>query len=392
MRPSALKIALLIDTSTSWGSGLIEGVAEFAHERVDWQIFLGARGKYERFVLPDLWAGDGVIARVTTRELAEQLTARRLPAVNVSWYRYDDLPIPQCTCDARAVAEMAADYFLSRGFRQFAYCGSALRPTYEDELGRGFVESLAERTLRCRTYQPEAHPDGFLHSADELERIIEWLSSLPKPVALLAFDALQARQITDVCHLAEIEVPQQIAVLGGEHDLLSCTISKPELSSIDHSPRRVGRAAAKMLAQLIRGELLAESRRLLPPARVITRQSTETVALADDMLSAALRYIHDNSQRRIKVQDIISAVPLSRRALEKGFRQFVGRSPAEEIRRVRVDHAVQLLCDTSWSMPRIATAAGFERAELLTRAFRRELGMTPSEFRGKHLSDRRAAN
>jgi LacI family transcriptional regulator len=104
-----------------------------------------------------------------------------------------------------------------------------------------------------------------------------------------------------------------------------------------------------------------------------------------------VQFIKRHSDRRIQVSDILQEVPISRRALEKGFRKWLGRSPAEEIRRVRVDRAVQLLCDTSWSMPRIATAVGFIRPELLTRAFRRELGTTPSEFRKRHLSGQRSS-
>src|SRR5262249_32907890 len=153
-----------------------------------------------------------------------------------------------------------------------------------------------------------------------------------------------------------------------EHDLLSCTISQPELSSIDHSPRRVGFAAAQLLSRVMAGEPAPQDPILFPPSRVITRQSTDTIAVADDLLAAAIRFIKNNSRRKIQVRDILVEVPISRRALEKGFLRCLGRSPAEEIRRVRVEHAVQLLCDTSWAMPRIASAAGFERPELLTRA------------------------
>jgi LacI family transcriptional regulator len=111
----------------------------------------------------------------------------------------------------------------------------------------------------------------------------------------------------------------------------------------------------------------------------------------DDLLAAAVRFIKHHCHERIQVGNILEEVPISRRALEKGFRKWLGRSPAEEIRRIRVDRAVQLLCDTSWSMPRIATAVGFDRPELLTRAFRRELSTTPSEFRRRHLCVERAA-
>jgi LacI family transcriptional regulator len=387
-----VKIALLIDTATTWGSGLIEGIAEYAHQRDDWQFFLGPRGKYDRLTIPERWEGDGVIARVTHQALADQILARRMPAVNVSWFRFGGGAIPQCTCDEVRLGALAADYFMDRGFRQFAYCASSLRPDYVDRFGDAFVAYLRKRSFGCHTFAPSADPDGFLPSAGELDRMIEWLQALPKPIGLLAFDSVQARQVTDVCHLAGIDVPHEIAVLGGEHDLLSCTISKPELSSIDHSPQRVGWAAAELLARLMAGEPPPKEPILLPASRVITRQSTDTIAVSDDLLAAAVRFIKARSHQRIQVADVLRAVPISRRALEKGFRKCLGRSPAEEIRRVRLDQAVQLLCDTSWPMPRIAVACGFERPELMTRAFRRELKTTPSEFRKQHVKNRREAS
>jgi LacI family transcriptional regulator len=313
------KIALLIDTATTWGSGLIEGIAAFAHRRDDWQFFLGPRGKHDRFTLPEHWDGDGVIARVNHSDLAKQILDRGIPAVNVSWYRYGEGNIPQCTCGEAAIAEMAVNYFVDRGFRQFAYCAPT-RPNYTDYFGNSFVELLRQRSFNCRIFQPHADLDSFLPPAEELDRMIAWLVTLPKPTGLLAFDSIQARQITDACHLAGVDVPHAIAVLGGEHDLLSCTISKPELSSIDHSPRAVGWAAAELLSRLLAGEPAPKEPILLPPSRVITRQSTDTVAVDDDMLAAAVQFIKSRSHHRIQVGDVLRAVPISRPALEKCLR------------------------------------------------------------------------
>ncbi|MCC6492913.1 MAG: DNA-binding transcriptional regulator [Pirellulales bacterium] len=382
------KVAILIDTATTWGSGLIEGIAEYANSVEDWQCFLGPRRKSDRLMLPENWDGDGVIARVTHQDLAEQLVARRIPAVDVSWYGLGEGRIPRCTCDEVSIAELAANYYIERGFRQFAYCPSNQRPNYVDRFGQAFIDTLKRRTYACHAFAPTDDVDSYLPSPSELARMVQWLKQLPKPVGLLAFDSVQARQVTESCQLAGIDVPHEVAVLGGEHDLLSCTISKPQLSSIDHSPRRVGWTAAQLLARLMAGEPAPAVPILLPAARVITRQSTDTMAVSDDLLASAVQFIKENSFRRIQVSDILVEVPISRRALEKGFRKCLGRSPAQEIRRVRVDHAVQLLCDTSWAMPRIAMACGFERPELLTRAFRRELKTTPSEFRKQHLKER----
>ena len=292
-------------------------------------------GKYDRMMLPDNWDGDGVIARITHRELADQILRSGVPAVDVSWFRLADGLIPRCTCDERAVASLAVKYFTDLGFRQFAYCGSSIRPNYADRLGEAFAEGLQRKGYQCRTFIPQRDNVSVMPPADELERMIEWLRSLPRPVALLAFDSLQARRITEACELGGINVPHEVAVLGGEHDRLSCTISKPQLSSIDHTPQIVGYKAAELLAALIRGEAPPQETIYVPVTRVIACQSTDTIAVEDDLLASAVRYIKEHCHRRISISDILSAVPMSRRAMEKGFQKHLGRSPAEEVRRVR---------------------------------------------------------
>jgi LacI family transcriptional regulator len=146
----------------------------------------------------------------------------------------------------------------------------------------------------------------------------------------------------------------------------------------------VGEEAAALLDRMLQGAPPPAQPTVVPVNRIITRQSTDTLAIEDELLSAAIQFIRDHRRERIRVSDILRAVPVSRRALEKGFRRLLDRSPAEEIRRARVDLAAELLCATSWPMPQIAAECGFERAELLTRAFRRELGTTPSRFRKTH--------
>ena len=133
--------------------------------------------------------------------------------------------------------------------------------------------------------------------ASEFERLVEWLGGLPKPVGLLAHDSLQARQVIEACEASGINVPHEVAVLGGEHDFLSCTISKPQLSSIDHAPRRVGYTAAEMLSRLIAGEPPPREPVLLPPSRVISCQSTDTVAVGDELLGGGYA-VHQALQSR----------------------------------------------------------------------------------------------
>jgi LacI family transcriptional regulator len=136
--------------------------------------------------------------------------------------------------------------------------------------------------------------------ASEFDRLVTWLRGLPKPIGLLAYDSVEARRVTEACEAGGIHVPHEVAVLGGEHDFLSCAISRPQLSSIDQSPRRVGYTAAQLLARIFAGEAPPREPILVPPNRVITCQSTDTVAVNDDLLAAAVRFIKQHSQQKIQ--------------------------------------------------------------------------------------------
>ncbi|WP_425396018.1 substrate-binding domain-containing protein [Aeoliella sp.] len=377
----SMRIALLIDTSTTWGSGLIEGVIEYAKSRnKNWLFSFEPRGKYDDMLLPDRWQGDGVIARVTTAELAEQIITRKIPAVNLSWFRYGTNLIPTCTCNEDKAAELAVQYFLANGYRQFAYCRSTLRPTYFDRLGAGFEQCLKDAGYRCWTFETD---ESFneLDSEDQLTALGDWLESLPRPVALLSFDSIQGRMITEACHHRGIPVPDDIAVLGGEYDELCSRVSRPPLSGIDHAPQFVGFHAAEMLDKQLSHKAQPVRDQRLPPARIISRQSTDKIAIDDEMIAGAIRFIHTHYSERLKIADILSEIPLSRRALEIGFRKYLGRTPRDEIRRVRLHKSLELLCDTDWSVTRIAQECGFDPPELYTRAFRREFDATPTQYR-----------
>ena len=127
-------IALLIETSTSWGTRVIRGISQYAQEHGPWVFFLEPRGTYEKLTLPTGWKGDGVIARVTTQALADQLLATGLPSVNVSWYDYGAPKIARCTNNEKTCGRLAAEYFLNRGYRHYAYCGPLKRPDYVDRV------------------------------------------------------------------------------------------------------------------------------------------------------------------------------------------------------------------------------------------------------------------
>jgi len=81
------------------------------------------------------------------------------------------------------------------------------------------------------------------------------------------------------------------------------------------------------------------------------------------------------------VQEVVHQVSLSRRVLEKRFRQILGKSIHEEIRRARVELLVKLLSETQMSISEIAQALDFDDVTHLSRYFRKEMGLSPLQYR-----------
>jgi LacI family transcriptional regulator len=378
------RVCILIDTSTSWGVRLIKGISRHAHEIGNWLIHVEPWGRYERFRLPQGWDGDGIIARINRESLAEEIAARGLPTVNVSWYPASGKRIARCTVDPAASGRMAAEYFLSSGFEHFGYCGPLQRLEYPDEFAEVFRRALECQQRECHVYATLGGDQQTIPGDAHLASLVGWLKELPRPIAVLCWSAARGRQVTEACHYANIRVPDDVAVLGGDYDELMSHISSPPLSTIDQPAEQIGYEAARLLEGMMRGKKPPKRPLLFPPTRIIVRHSTDTLSIDDEMVRDALRLIRDHSHNRLRVSDVVRELAVARRALEQHFARLVGRTPAAEIRRVRIENSKRMLVETDESIAVISRATGFGHQDLFSRVFRRQVGVTPTQFRRQH--------
>jgi LacI family transcriptional regulator, galactose operon repressor len=381
-------VCLLIDTSMSWGVRIITGISRYAHEVGNWLIHVEPRGRYDRFRIPEGWSGDGILARINSKGLANEIMAADIPTVNVSWYPYAGKRIARCTIDEQATGRMAAEYFLAGGFDQFGYCGPLHRSGYTDELAKAFCDLLKKSGHACNVYRPARGDQRTTPWDAQLAGLVEWLRRLPRPVAVLAWSAARGRQVTEACHYAGIRVPDEVAVLGGEYDDLMSHISSPPLSTIDQPAEQVGYEAARLLDGMMQGKATPKRPVLLQPSRVVVRHSTDTLAIDDEMVRDACRLIRERARDGVRVSEVVREMAVARRALEQRFFRIVGRTLAAEIRRVRIEEAKRLLLGSGKSISEIARMAGFGHEDLLARVFRRGVGMTPSQFRRKYQREK----
>ena len=373
-------VALLIETSNAYARGVLEGVVSYVNQHQPWSIYLPEQG---RTASPPKWLrsweGDGIIARVETEEVAELVSHKGIPTVDVSAARHVE-NLPWVETDDSAIAQLAASHLLDRGFRTLGFVGD---PGFNWSVWRetAFRDSVVAAGCECFVYQSMSRLDPRYAWDTEKQAMASWLSSLPNPVGIMACYDIKAQQVLDVCRELDLAVPEQVAVIGADNDRLLCRLSDPPLSSVIPNSHRAGYEAAKLLDRMMDGESVETSGVRIEPLGVETRQSTDVLAIDDTDVAEALRFIREYASSGINVSDVLKQSTLSRRVLESRFRKLLGRSPHQEITRLRIARVKLLLMETDLPLREVAQRAGFEHTEYLTVAFKREVGLTPTQFR-----------
>ncbi|MEI6035363.1 MAG: DNA-binding transcriptional regulator [Verrucomicrobiae bacterium] len=373
-----LRVALLIETSNGYGRGLLKGISHYIREHERWQVYLCDQdwGASPDFALRR-WKGDGIIARIETPAIATALRGVKIPTVDVSSSRL--MPkIPWFENDYPAIAKLAMEHFTARGFKRFAFCGDK-RYQWAQWIRDHFTSMVRAAGYPCYVIEPNCH--SALGNESELQEITAWVKSLPKPIALLACNDFAGRGVLEACRIASIQVPDEIAVLGQDNDEVFCELSTPPLSSIQQNSARIGYEAAAGLVGLMRGETLSNEGIFVPPIGIVTRQSTDVLAIEDRSVVQAVRFIREHACEGINVKDVLKAIPQSRRLLESKFRKVLGHTPHDEILNIQLAKVKLLLVETDHSMESIAERTGFNYVEYLSVAFKRIFGMPPSEYR-----------
>lgn len=374
-------VALLIETSNAYARGLLLGIVSYIQTHQPWSIYLPEQGRGDPSADWLLrWRGDGLIARIENARIADIVARTGLPVVDVSAGRY--LPhVPCVETDNQVIAQAAVEHFVERGFRNVAFCGEPVF-AWSNERQHYFQDIAAQKGLRCFLFTPSlgrGRKKVFL--AQQQQELAEWVRSLPKPAGVFACYDIKAQQLLEVCRTLGLAVPEELAVLGADNDELLCNLATPPLSSVILNTQRTGYEAAALLDRLLTGQKVPPEVVRIAPLGIQTRQSTDTLAIDNREVAEAMRFIREQACAGINVEDVLSAVPLSRRVLESRFRKYLGRTPHEEIVRLKVERVKLLLAETDLNMAEIARRSGFHHVEYLSTAFKKTVGISPREYR-----------
>lgn len=379
MKKSSYRIAVLCALQ-GYSARVVRGIKDFARPYKPWLIHFVPPGPAAVETLR-YWQPDGIIGSLTTQAQADALVALNIPIVNYAFFlnRTDIAHLGQ---DDEAIGRTAGEHLLARGFRSYAYIGDP-QLALSDKRERGFAQIVKKRGHTYSTHAESSAWDGrkAVNWSERDERVRAWLRKLPKPVGVMAANDHWGWQVSEICLNAGINIPDELALVGVDNDELLCEMAYPTLSSVDTQPERIGYRAAAVLERMMRGARPPKRRQLFRPVRVILRASTDVVAVPDADVANAVRFIRERAAEGISVEQVVAHLAVSRRLLERKFKQHLQRTPLEEIHLRRIERARNLLCDTDLSVGAIARAAGFGERQRFSAIFQRLTGKTASAYR-----------
>ncbi len=374
------RVALLIETSRSYGRDLLRGVKRYAVEHGPWSMFAEIRDLESS---PPLWLkrwnGDGILVRSGSDAIASAVKRVGVPAIELRSTRRG-VGFPFVGVDNLVVGQLVAEHFLNRGFRNFAVYGLDTEHFFVTRR-ESFMAALTKRGFSCAEFRQAGKSERPSQWEQQQTKLAKWLQSLPKPTGILACTDQLGCWLLDACARAEIRVPEEMAVVGVENDETLTSLSSPPLSSVQLAGERIGYEAAAQLDRLMSDSSATCGGKLIPPISVVTRQSSDIIAVDDPLLAWALRIIRDQATQGLTVEEILRQVPISRSSLERSCRKVLGRTPNEEINHFRIARVCELLRDTDLSLDAIAARTGFQSSQYLIFLFKKFKSMTPGQYR-----------
>ncbi len=387
-----IKIILLTDFGEEYGMSLLKGVTRYAQEHGPWAFCRMPAYYRETKGLKGIlqwaweWKANGILGQFYNNSEPEKLMGAGI-SVLAQDFKERHTKIPNITGDYIETGKMGAEYFLKKGFENFAFYGfKDIVWSRERSLGfeervkkEGYFVHYFEQKTRTKTrelwyYKPSA--------------LSKWLISLPKPIALMTCDDNQGIHVTEACRLASIKIPEEVAVLGVDNDEILCNLADPPLSSIALDTIKGGYESARLLEEMIKNQNREFYDIVVKPTQVVTRNSTDIYATKDAYIGTALKYIHNNMDKNLKVDEVLKQVPLSRRSLEKRFHKVTGYPVYEYILNLRIEKFTHKLLETDLSIFEIAVDLGLNDSKNIARQFRQVKGCTPVEYRKKYMIDK----
>jgi LacI family transcriptional regulator len=291
--------------------------------------------------------------------------------------------IPLIITDSSSIAKMASDHFMEKGFKNFAFCGY---DSFEWSEQRKLYFNRFNNEAGFRTYNyvslKRFKPNDW---EKEQQHVCRWIKDLPKPIGIFTCNDDRGLHILDVCKLLNLKVPEDVAVIGVDNDLMVCDFGDPPLSSIALTTESAGFEAAKLLDTMMSNGSKMKGRKIIATStHVVQRQSSDILAVNDKEVALAIQFIKANAKNKIPIKDVLKANSIGRQALDKRFRNTIHRTIYHEIQQVRIESISKLLIETDLPISQITSLYNFTDPEHISRFFKKTMGMSLREYRKTH--------
>lgn len=369
------RIFLLQAWQTSLSHDVCSGVYQYALQCPEWEISCLSMKELVGAVPMN---PDGLIAMVGTPDEMKPLMDYRLPCVLTGTSK-ELGHIPQVDPDHVASGRVAAEHLLKLGYQNFGVVVYGRLPAHRRRAD-GFVDYLTERHINVAEHVIEgSSPDG--HRSE----LVSWLGSQESPLALFCTADMMGRTVISACRECGLSVPDDVAILGCENDMLICDGIRPQLSSLKLPYKKVGFEAARMLDLQMRGQAVNPARVSLAPEDVRERASTSHLAIQDEPIRKAVSFIRRHAHEGITVKQAAEHASLSLRQLQRRFKPTVGHTAAREMQLARVERVKELLSRTDIPLSEIAAQTGYANEYYLGKNFKKITDMTPTGYRQQYL-------
>ncbi len=378
---------MLLNLNDYYARSVAVGIRKFFRTREGWScetLDPEWRGAHWEWVLDGKW--DGIVAYGLTEGLVAFLVKCGIPSVNVSNALPPTDNLPRVVTDDYAVGRMVADHFLERGLRNFAHLGNS---AYVSKVRvQGFKDRIEKAGFQTEKLTPTYEMEIGHWLRTEIPGLPERIAKGDWPLGVFCSSDTYARYVIGSCVAHNFQVPEQVAVVGVNNSEVSDGLAEIPFSSVELQLEKIGYSAMELLSQWIETKKRPDQPAAIPPRGLVMRRSSDLIAVDDVAVAHALRLIREGALGPIDIREVVKQVGVSRRILEKRFKDATGRTPYAEVLRLRVDKAKSLLVGTDLRISEVAEKSGFSYGKQLHVIFTRHTGMPPTVYRKKYQTPR----
>ena len=381
-----IKILLLIDYTTEFSRRLLKGLVDYTRDNGDWVFY--RMPLYYKTLLGEMgicdwakeWKANAIIAQW------EQGRFDVLKELNIPVFLQNLMEKKEyfsyINGDYFGTGKLAARFFIQRGYKNFAFHGYKGFKWSEDR-AEGYRSEIEK--IEGNYYYFESNNLNEMQWSRSHVELENWLLSLPKPIALFACDDSFAIQISEICRMNNISIPQEISLLGVDNDELICNLSEPTISSIVLNIEKGGYEIGRKIHRQISNQSNESFSISIEPIYIELRKSTEQFSIKNRYIIKVLHYIENNYKNDCNIiKQLTNLVPLSRRNLEIKFREETGISIYQFVLNRRIEYFSMLLLTTDKEVADIVSESGFNDCKNACRYFKKVKGYTPIKYRKKH--------